>query len=45
MSSISGRDAMYANACFQRSGVFASAALSTRSVSGPIAYERVQKRQ
>ena len=37
MSSSSGRDAMYANACFHMSGVFATEALSTLSVSGPIA--------
>ena len=44
MSSISGRSAMYAKACFQSSVVFASGVLSTFAVSGPIAYERVQKR-
>jgi hypothetical protein len=45
MSSISGCDATYANASCHCLGVFASETFSTTSVSEPIAYERVQKRQ
>ena len=45
MSSSSGRLAKYSKASCHCLGVLASGTLSTVSVSAPIAYERVQKRQ